>query len=72
MPTTDPEQVRLAAEVVRETRRLQAVERALSEGRVPLHVTPDAPSWLAAQRARLDDLYAALYSAWEREQAHDG
>jgi DNA-binding SARP family transcriptional activator len=68
MATTDPEQVRLAEAVVRETRRLQAVERALAEGRVPLHVTPDAPSWLEAQRERLDDLYAELMQAWEREQ----
>jgi hypothetical protein len=69
MPTTDPEQQRLAAEVVRETRRLQAVERALAEGRVPLFVTPDAPSWLDAQRERLDALYAQLMQAWERENA---
>jgi hypothetical protein len=68
MPTTDPEQQRLALEVVRETRRLQAVERALAEGRVPRMVTPDAPTWLDGQRARLDDLYARLMDAWEKEQ----
>jgi hypothetical protein len=72
MPTTDPEQQRLAQAVVRETRRLQAVERALAEGRVPLRVgsTGGARAEIEAGWARLDDLYAQLMAAWEREQQH--
>lgn len=61
MPTDTTD---LEREVVAVTRRIQAVERSLSEHRVPLHIEGDASVWLDAERDRLNDLYVALCNRW--------